>query len=71
MKVARTVWSGGKTRKGSTYHYPYTPEGITTGQGTQSVLQAGCGLCVVMQCGRGAGGGFSEGVIYVDKVFRY
>ena len=50
---------------------PYTPEGITTGQGVQSVLQAGCGLCVVMRCGRGAGGGFSEGAIYVDKVFRY
>ena len=21
MKVARTVWTGGKTREGSTYHY--------------------------------------------------
>ena len=24
VKVARTVWSGGKTREGSTYHYQMT-----------------------------------------------
>ena len=44
-------------------------EGITTGKEFKASYRQGVG-CVVMRYGRGAGGGFSEGVIYVDKIFR-
>ena len=43
MKVARTVWSGGKTREGSTYHYIKFAKlcGGTSDQGIDCVIRRG------------------------------